>query len=68
MTDYKNIKEGQKFKYYGRTGEIITTPSENPNIDYGLYYADIKFKDGTVIKDFMICRKDIEWIVKREKK
>ena len=65
IVHYEELSVGQKFKFYGRTGELLTKPKQN-GVGVG-YYSDIRYEDGMIIKDFMICRRDLEWKLKNMK-
>jgi len=55
MINYKNIKKGDKFKFKDREGIFLTKPEYRTDISSGLFYADVEFEDGQIIKNFMIC-------------
>ncbi len=63
MVDYSKLKKGQKFIRFGEMYELLTKPKYESDSTSGLFYADVRcLDDNEIIRHFMICRTDIEWL------
>ena len=60
--NYKTLRAGAPFTLQGKKGVLVTDPEYLTTRMSGLYYADVKWEDGQVQRNFMICLLDIEWI------
>jgi len=58
---YEEMKKGDKINFLGKEGTLTSTPKYVTTRTSGLFYADVKWDDGTETKDMMICRKGLKW-------
>lgn len=65
MTDYKDWKKGDQITFHGRKGTLLSDSEYMSGrggygSQWGLYFASVKWDDGTVDRDFMLCRNGLE--------
>lgn len=59
--NYKKLKKGDQFTFRGRVGVLLSLPEYVVTSRSGLFYATVQWQEGTIQKEFMICRTDIKW-------
>lgn len=64
---YKEMKKGDKIRFRGKTGTLLTTPEYKVDRRSGLFYADVIWNNRRKQKGMMICRRGLEWKPKSSK-
>jgi len=71
MLKYSDWKKGMKVVLaspmgMAKRGVLLTDPEYIVTSYSGLYYADIQWEDGSISRNFMICRVSLKPVEMRE--
>jgi len=58
--DYGKLKKGDKIRYQGKIGVLLTDPKYISTSSWGLWFADVGWEDGETATQFMLCRQGLE--------
>ncbi len=60
---YERMKVGDRIMIQDSIkGTLTSVPVYKSTSRWGLFFANIKWDDGTTTRDFMICRTDLLWM------
>jgi len=59
-SNYKDWKKGDRIITKDqREGILLSDPKYISGNSYGLFYADVKWSNGEIVKSFMLCLKGL---------
>jgi len=58
---YKQIRKGDNIRFLGDEGVLLSDPEYIVTARSGLFYANVRWGDGHVQENFMICRIGLKW-------